>query len=71
MTDLVLLPQETSIVLPVSFASCIIAVVTFICCLIGIEIGKRVGDKLSNKATIFGGAILIIIGIEIFITGIL
>lgn len=50
---------------------CIIAVVTFICCLIGIEIGKRVGDKLSNKATIFGGAILIIIGIEIFITGIL
>ncbi len=48
----------------------IIAVVTFFICVAGLEIGKRFGMKFSNKATIFGGAILIFIGIEIFVTGI-
>ncbi|MDE6184629.1 MAG: manganese efflux pump, partial [Lachnospiraceae bacterium] len=32
--------------------------------------GKKFGTSLSNKATVLGGSILIIIGIEIFITGI-
>lgn len=49
----------------------IIAAVTFVICIVGVYIGKRFGTKLSHKATIFGGAILIFIGIEIFITGIL
>ena len=49
----------------------IIALVTFIICTGGIIIGKRFGTKLSTKATISGGVILILIGIEIFITGIL
>ncbi|MBQ7373260.1 MAG: manganese efflux pump [Clostridia bacterium] len=49
----------------------IIAVVTFACCLLGVELGKNFGTKFSNKATIFGGIILILIGIEIFITGII
>ncbi len=48
----------------------IIAVVTFFICVAGLEIGKRFGMKFANKATIFGGAILIFIGIEIFVTGI-
>lgn len=48
----------------------IIAVVTFIICMAGLIIGKKFGTKLSNKATIFGGVILIIIGLEIFITGV-
>lgn len=48
----------------------IIAMVTFIICMSGLVIGKKFGTKLSNKATIFGGVILIIIGIEIFITGV-
>ncbi len=48
----------------------IIAVVTFIICMIGLFIGKKFGTKFSNKATIFGGIILILIGIEIFITGV-
>ena len=51
-------------------AALIIAVVTFIICMAGIEIGKKFGTKLSNKAQIFGGVILIAIGLEIFITGI-
>ena len=53
-----------------SVCSIIIAVVTFIICVIGLIIGKKFGTKLSNKATIFGGAILILIGLEIFITGV-
>ena len=48
----------------------IIAVVTFIICMGGLEIGKQVGTKLSGKAAILGGVILIFIGIEIFVTGI-
>lgn len=52
-------------------SSLIIAVVTFIICLIGILIGKKFGTVLSNKAQIFGGIILIEIGLEIFITGII
>lgn len=54
-----------------AFASAmIIAVVTFIICMAGIVIGKTFGTKLANKASILGGVILIIIGLEIFITGV-
>ena len=49
----------------------IIAVITFFICVGGLYIGKKFGTKLSNKASIFGGIILIIIGLEIFITGII
>ena len=47
----------------------IISVVTFIICIAGLLIGKKVGDKLSTKAQIFGGIILIGIGLEIFVSG--
>ena len=46
----------------------IIAVITFIICICGGEIGKKTGTKLSGKAGILGGVILIAIGLEIFIT---
>jgi len=49
----------------------IIAAVTFVICMAGLVIGKKFGTKYSNKATILGGTILIVIGLEIFITGIL
>ena len=48
----------------------IIAVVTFVICMAGLVIGKKFGTKISNKATILGGVILIVIGLEIFLTGI-
>ncbi len=51
-------------------ASVIIAVVTFGICIGGLIIGKTVGNKISNKATILGGVILIGIGIEIWVRGI-
>ena len=46
----------------------IIAVVTFGICYGGIVIGKTFGTKLSNRASILGGVILIAIGFEIFIS---
>ena len=46
----------------------IIAAVTFGICTAGIFIGKKFGTALAGKSSIFGGAILIIIGLEIFIT---
>lgn len=51
-------------------ASLIIAAVTLIICLGGISIGKKFGTKLSGKANILGGLILIFIAIEIFIKGV-
>ncbi len=48
----------------------IIAAVTFAICLAGVIIGKTVGGKFANKAGLLGGAILIFIGLEIFITGV-
>ena len=48
----------------------IIAVVTFFICFAGVIIGKTVGGKIANKAGLLGGIILIIIGIKIFITGV-
>lgn len=50
--------------------SFIIGIVTFGICFGGLIIGKTAGTKLSNKASILGGVILIAIGLEIFITGI-
>lgn len=47
----------------------IIAVVTFGICIFGLIIGKKVGTKLAGKANILGGVILIGIGIEILVTG--
>ena len=51
-------------------ASGIIAAVTFVICMAGLVIGKKFGTKLANKASILGGVILIVIGIEIFVTSI-
>ena len=52
-------------------ASLIIAAVTFLICMAGLALGRRFGMKLSNKAQILGGVILIMIGMEIFVTGII
>ena len=49
-------------------ASALIALVTFVICFAGLFIGKKMGTKLAGKAGILGGVILILIGLEIFIT---
>ena len=50
--------------------SVIIGAVTFGICLAGVRLGGKIGTKLSGKAPILGGIILIGIGIEIFVTGV-
>ncbi len=51
--------------------STIIALITFILCLIGVFIGKQAGMRLSGKAEILGGLLLIIIGMEILLNNLL
>ena len=51
-------------------SAAIIGAVTFVICLLGLELGKKVGAKFSSRATLFGGCILIAIGLEIFIKGV-
>lgn len=56
--------------MPALVCTLIINAVTFALSLVGIKIGKRFGVMLSNKASILGGAILILIGLEIWFTGV-
>ena len=48
-------------------AALFICIVTFVCCIIGSLIGKKFGHLLQEKAKIFGGIILIFIGLKIFV----
>ena len=52
-------------------ASLIIAGVTFIISFAGLIIGRKAGTRLSFKASILGGVILLAIGVEIFVKGVL
>lgn len=49
------------------YASSIIAILTFAVCVIGGFLGKRFGSLLGDWAQIFGGLILVGIGLKIFI----
>ena len=57
--------------LPVYLACIIIASITFVLCVIAVLVGKKTGDVFSDKATLIGGAILVIIGIKMLIEGII
>ena len=52
-------------------ACLVIGVLTFFICAAGVVIGKKFGTKLEQKASVFGGAILVLIGIKIFVEGVL
>ncbi len=51
--------------------SAIIAIITFVLCAAGVFLGKKFGTRFGLIATLIGGIILIAIGLEIFITGII
>ena len=51
----------------ITVAASFICAITFICCLIGVLIGKKFGHLLQEKAKIFGGVILVLIGLKIFV----
>ena len=48
-------------------ASGIIGVLTFGICIAGVFIGRKFGTKLAEKATVFGGVILILIALKMLI----
>ena len=52
-------------------ATLIIGIVTYIICMAGLKLGKTFGTKLAGKASVLGGIILIFIGAEIWVTGVL
>lgn len=47
--------------------SLIIAAVTFFLCLIGIWLGRRFGLRFAGQAQVFGGGVLLFLGVELFI----
>ena len=51
-------------------SSLIIGVVTLMICIAGLYLGRQIGTRISGKASIFGGIILIAIGFEIWARGI-
>jgi len=46
-------------------ASMIIMIITFILCLAGLKLGKRLGEIFAGRASMLGGVILILIGIKL------
>lgn len=56
---------EVMIVPAISF----IGVVTFVCSAIGVKIGSLFGTKYKAKAELFGGVVLVLIGIKILLEG--
>ena len=52
-------------------ACAVIAAVTFVICLFGVWIGRRVGDVLGRRAEIVGGIVLILIGLKILLEDLL
>lgn len=52
-----------------ALASVIIAAVTFVICVGGLILGKKVGMRFSRHASILGGIILIAIGFKILLGG--
>ena len=51
--------------------SILIALTTFGICVCGVLLGRKFGTLLAWRASILGGVILIVIGLEIFLKGIL
>lgn len=51
----------------ISLSVSLIGVITFVICFIGVIIGHIFGAKFKNKAEIFGGAVLVLLGIKILL----
>lgn len=49
----------------------LIAVITFLMCMLGVKIGSIFGCRFQKKAQVAGGVILILLGIKMLIEGIL
>lgn len=68
-----LLAAETSQGLPfhVTLCALVIGAITFALSVAAVFIGKKAGDKFSDKAQLLGGVILVAIGLKILIEGLI
>lgn len=68
-----LLAADTGAGLPMHVALCalVIGVITLALSISAVYIGKKAGDRFSDKAELLGGIILIAIGLKILLEGIL
>ncbi len=66
-----LLAEETAEGLPmhVVFCALVIGAITLLLSLVALLLGKKIGDRFSDKAELLGGVILLAIGIKILIEG--
>ena len=58
-------------VFPALLEAGVIGMVTFGICLAGVQIGRKAGDKLSDKASVLGGVILLAIGLRMLLSHLL
>lgn len=58
-----------TLALPVWLTCIVIASITFILCIIAVIVGKKTGDVFSDKATLVGGIILVVIAIKMLVEG--
>lgn len=54
--------RASTVDLPVAVG--IIGATTFVCCLVGIAAGRRLGKLLGDRAEVVGGAVLVLIGVK-------
>ena len=59
--------------LPFHAALCalIIGLVTFLLSFIAVAVGKRAGNRFSDKAELLGGIVLVVIGVKLLLEGVL
>jgi len=67
MIDLQFLPESGSQFSNMLLGSAIIAITTFFCAIVGAVLGKYGSKKVSQKSSIIGGVILILIGAKILL----
>lgn len=67
---LLALEASGTLALPALFVSLVIGGVTFVLSLIAVLVGKKAGSLLADKAEILGGAVLVFIGLKIFLESI-
>ena len=58
--------MKVNILIAVAFIGCI----TFVCSAVGVKIGSIFGTRYKSKAELFGGIVLILIGLKILMEGI-
>ncbi len=55
--------------IPAALSCAVIGAVTFVICIAGLLLGRKIGTVLEEKAFFLGGIILISIGVEILLKG--